>query len=164
MNSSYFNNCPVVDVAAGSNHSFFVTSQGFLYGVGSTESGQLGAQVPHSCISIPYKINFQPQINDYETHPFARREIKKVFAKYNHSLFVTYDDRTFVCGDNAFQECVSWPFQQGFYFYQEIPTIIDVPVEIMNISCPNFDNTTLQMDVTSASFGAHHLMISLSKK
>ncbi|KAG2385789.1 hypothetical protein C9374_002938 [Naegleria lovaniensis] len=162
--SMLFNRYPVAQIAAGANHSLFVTSQFFLYCVGQASKGQLGIKTEEQAVFLPSKINFQPQTNDYEIHPFCRREIMQAFAKFDHSFFVTNDNRIFVCGDNSYQELVSWPYQQGFYFFNEIPKFVDVPVEIMNISCPNFDNTKLQMDVQSASFGEHHLFVCMQKK
>lgn len=76
----------IMDIFTGQSHTFFLTNNGEVYGVGSNEKGQLG--IGHNnTIYIPEKIN---------NHIF-----KKIAAGANHSIFLTKNGIVYASGDNT---------------------------------------------------------------
>jgi alpha-tubulin suppressor-like RCC1 family protein len=110
---------PVVQVAAGSEHSLAVTSTGQLYAFGDNTEGQLGGATT-SGATIP---NPTPAVVSL---PGATGPVVQVAAGLVHSLAVTSTGQLYSFGDNSFGQ-LGFPFNSGTANANPMPALVELP-------------------------------------
>ena len=78
----------ITDISTGQSHTFFMTNKNDMYAVGLNEKGQLG-------------IGHNNTIYKPEKVAFFNKNIWKIAAGANHSLFITNDGSVYATGDNT---------------------------------------------------------------
>ncbi len=110
---------PVIQIAAGEDHSLAVTSTGQLYAFGLNESGQLGRATNNGDRNpnpTPALINLSG----------ASGPVTQVAAGGNHSLAVTSTGQLYAFGDNAFGQ-LGIATNSGTTSANPTPTLVSLP-------------------------------------
>uniref|UniRef100_A0A0B7B2U7 HECT domain-containing protein n=1 Tax=Arion vulgaris TaxID=1028688 RepID=A0A0B7B2U7_9EUPU len=81
---------PVLQVAAGANHTFILSRSGAVYGWGRNSFGQLGLNTTEDC--------YQPQ----QCRSLRNQRIKYVCCGENHTACLTKDGRVFTFGAGSY--------------------------------------------------------------